>query len=172
MLPIQPRLSYSLDCVDMVYIAKNSEQIYGVPAALTDALIYEKIVLRNFPIDGTDELSELVADATIEVTTQSILCSNLILALNQEEARANEAREYHMERKSKIMKAKQYILSRSYSTIFKETLLPQILLDNTSVEEFMKMVQEQKEELEREKAEQKAAEGSKCCSCGSCGCGS
>lgn len=161
-----------LDCVDMVYIAKNSEQIYGVPAALTDALIYEKIVLRNFPIDGTDELSELVADATIEVTTQSILCSNLILALNQEEARANEAREYHMERKSKIMKAKQYILSRSYSTIFKETLLPQILLDNTSVEEFMKMVQEQKEELEREKAEQKAAEGSKCCSCGSCGCGS
>lgn len=158
-----------LDCADMVYISKNSDQIYGVPAALTDALIYEKIVLRNFAIKEIDELSRLAADATVEVSSQSALCSNLILALNQEEARANEAREYYTERKAKIIEAKRYILGKSYLTIFKETLLPQLLPDNMSIEEFAKIVQERKEELSREEAEQKVAEGDRHCSCGSCG---
>lgn len=161
-----------MDCADMVYISKHSDQIYGVPAGLTDALIYEKIVLRNFPIECTDELSELVVDATVEVTSQASLYSNLTLALNQEEARSNEAKEYHAEKKEKIAKAKEYILNRSYSTIFKETLLPQIIPEDMSIEAFMKTVQEYKEEQEKEEAEQKAMEGNTHGSCGSCKCGS
>lgn len=159
-----------MDCVDMVYVSKHSNQLYGIPAALTDALIYEKIVLRNFPIERVDELSELVADATVEVTSQTALYSNLTLALNQEEARANEAREYRTEGKAKIMKAKEHILSRSYLTIFKETLLPQLMSDNMTIDEFMKAVQEHRKELEKEEAEQKGGDAHG--SCGCCRCGS